>query len=136
MENGNQILKRWNAKVRVRSDIGSYCLQKCAVCVPYSYPVFVHAVKHKHIIAAVTIMWSTTVLSRNGIIPHSNTLEGAVVTYVCWTVHETRPQCMCNEMNATAVCNDDGNWEPNSEDICTSDSDHESSDCESGINTI
>ena len=75
--------------------------------------------------------------SQNGIIvPDSltNTLVGAVVTYVCWTVHETRHmhQCMCNEMNATAVCNDDGNWKPNSEDICTP-PESSFSDRESGI---
>lgn len=74
------------------------------------------------------------VSSQNGfIIPHSNNLEGAIVTYVCWTVHETRHHCMCNEMNATAVCNDDGNWEPNAEDICmltSESSDHESGWCQ------
>ena len=54
-----------------------------------------------------------------------------MITYVCWTVHETRHQCM-TLCNATAVCNADGNWEPNTEDICTS----ESSDHESGTKII
>ena len=56
----------------------------------------------------------------NGIIMlYSNTLEGAMVTLVCWTIHETRHQsAMCKETNATAVFNAKGNWEPCLETIC------------------
>ena len=62
----------------------------------------------------------------NGIItPYtlSNTLEGAMVTYVCWTVHQSQHQSICQQMNATAICNSKGNWEPNSENICAEPSD-------------
>ena len=55
----------------------------------------------------------------NGIIaPYSNTLEGAMVTCVCWTLTEAEHQPICKEMNITAVCSAEGNWEPNLETIC------------------
>ena len=41
-----------------------------------------------------------------------------MVTFMCWTIHETRHQSMCKEMNATAICNAGGNWEPSMETIC------------------
>ena len=56
---------------------------------------------------------------QNGvIIPYSNTLGGAMVTFVCWTIHETMHQSMCKETNISAICNANGNWERNLETIC------------------
>ena len=51
------------------------------------------------------------------ILPYTSTLEGAIVTYVCWSVqHGTG---LCGEVNKTAVCNKRGQWEPSADDICT-----------------
>ena len=56
---------------------------------------------------------------QNGhIIPYTNTLEGAIVTYVCWIVHQEENISLCTEINTTAVCSKDGNWEPDSQDMC------------------
>ena len=41
-----------------------------------------------------------------------------MVTIVCWTVSEAEHQLICKEMNATAICSAEGNWEPNLETIC------------------
>jgi hypothetical protein len=55
----------------------------------------------------------------NGYIaPYTSTLEGAEVTYVCWTIDHTLHQPMCKQSNRTAVCTAEGNWEPNSDNIC------------------
>ena len=51
------------------------------------------------------------------ILPYTSTLEGAIVTYVCWSVqHGTG---LCGEVNKTAVCTKRGQWEPSADDICT-----------------
>ena len=51
------------------------------------------------------------------ILPYPSTLEGAIVTYVCWMVHQEENISLCTEINTTAVCNMDGNWEPTSQDL-------------------
>ena len=48
------------------------------------------------------------------LLPYTSTLEGATVMYVCWNIHQ-RGRC---EYNVTAVCNNQGHWEPSTEDIC------------------
>ena len=53
------------------------------------------------------------------IIPYTNTFEGAMVTYVCWSVHQMENISLCTEINTTAVCNKNGNWEPDSQDMCS-----------------
>ena len=42
------------------------------------------------------------------------------MTYVCWSVHQEDNISLCTEINTTAVCNKNGNWEPDSQDICGS----------------
>ena len=49
------------------------------------------------------------------LLPYTSTLEGATVTYVCWNVHQ---RGRCDDVNVTAVCNKQGYWEPNTDDIC------------------
>ena len=61
-------------------------------------------------------------LPKNGhnIIPYTNTLEGAIVTYVCWEVHQEWNTSVCAEINTTAVCNRNGDWELDSDlDRCS-----------------
>ena len=51
------------------------------------------------------------------ILPYLSTLEGATLTYVCWSIqHGTE---LCGEVNKTAVCTKRGQWEPSADDICT-----------------
>ena len=40
------------------------------------------------------------------------------MTYVCWTVYQEENISLCTEINSTAVCNNNGNWEPDSQDTC------------------
>ena len=40
------------------------------------------------------------------------------MTYVCWNIHQRGHQSQCEEVNVTAVCNKQGHWEPNADDIC------------------
>ena len=35
--------------------------------------------------------------------------------YVCWSVHQ---RGRCEEVNITAVCNKQGQWDPSTDDIC------------------
>ena len=53
------------------------------------------------------------------IIPYTNTLEGAVVIYVCWTVHQEENTTVCAEINTIAVCERNGNWGLDSQDRCS-----------------
>ena len=39
------------------------------------------------------------------------------MTYVCWSEDNIS---LCTEINTTAVCNNNGNWEPDSQDMCSS----------------
>jgi hypothetical protein len=56
---------------------------------------------------------------RNGhIIPYFSTLEGATVTYVCWNICQEENTILCTEINTTAVCNNNGIWELDSQDRC------------------
>ena len=41
------------------------------------------------------------------------------MTYVCWNIHHgAGPQSQCKEVNVTTVCNNQGYWEPSTDDIC------------------
>ena len=40
------------------------------------------------------------------------------MSYVCWTVYQEENTSLCIEINTTAVCNNNGNWEPDSQDMC------------------
>ena len=51
------------------------------------------------------------------ILPYPSTLEGATLTYVCWSIQQGAG--LCGEVNKTAVCNRRGQWEPSADDICT-----------------
>ena len=53
------------------------------------------------------------------IIPYFSILEGAVVTYACWNIYQDDNTSVCTEINTTAVCNKNGNWEPASQDLCS-----------------
>ena len=35
--------------------------------------------------------------------------------YVCWSVHQ---RGRCEEVNVTAICNKQGQWDPSTDDIC------------------
>ena len=37
------------------------------------------------------------------------------MTYICWSVHQ---RGRCEEVNITAVCNKQGQWDPSIDDIC------------------
>ena len=39
--------------------------------------------------------------------------------YVCWNVYQEENTSLCTEINTTAVCNKDGNWGPDSQDMCS-----------------
>ena len=58
---------------------------------------------------------------RNGhIVPNNfSTLEGATVSYVCWNIYQEEDTSLCTDINTTAVCNNNGNWEPDSQDRCS-----------------
>jgi hypothetical protein len=56
--------------------------------------------------------------SNGHITPYTSTLEGAEVTYTCWTIDRTLHQPMCKQSNRTAMCTAEGSWEPNSDNIC------------------
>ena len=51
------------------------------------------------------------------ILPYPSTLEGATLTYVCWSIQHGAG--LCEEVNKTAVCNKRGQWEPSADIICT-----------------
>ena len=53
------------------------------------------------------------------ILPYTNTLNGAEVTYVCWNIHREENVSQCTEINTGAVCREDGSWEPDSQDLCS-----------------
>ena len=38
------------------------------------------------------------------------------MTYVCWNIHQ---RGRYDEVNVTAICNEQGYWEPSTDDICT-----------------
>ena len=40
------------------------------------------------------------------------------MTYVCWNIHQRGRQSQCEEVNITAVCNEQGQWDSNIDDIC------------------
>ena len=48
-------------------------------------------------------------------------LEGAEVTFACLSTFQVWHWSLCKELNITAVCNKEGNWEPISDDttLCT-----------------
>ena len=57
---------------------------------------------------------------RNGhIIPNFSTLEGTTVSYVCWNIYQEENTSLCTEINTTAACNNNGNWELDSQDRCS-----------------
>ena len=64
-------------------------------------------------------------LPSNGyIIPYADTFEGAEVTYLCWTAQQTQYQlAVFKQTNVTTVCNAEGIWEPDSDNICAEPSD-------------
>ena len=51
------------------------------------------------------------------IILYTSTLEGAEVMFACRSTFHVWHLSLCKEMNITAVCNKEGNWEPISDDI-------------------
>ena len=53
------------------------------------------------------------------IISYVSTLEGAEATFVCRNTFLVGQQSLCKEVNITAVCSNEGNWEPISDDICS-----------------
>ena len=53
------------------------------------------------------------------ILPYTNTLEGTIVTYMCWNIHQEENISLCTEVNTTAVCNKHGNWDLISQDLCS-----------------
>ena len=57
--------------------------------------------------------------SHGHFLPYTSTLEGATVTYVCWTIYQEANISLSTEINTTAVCNKNGNWEPVSLDMCS-----------------
>ena len=66
-----------------------------------------------------TVNCSPPSLPSNGyIIPSANTFEGAEVTYICWNAQQTQYQPVLKQTNVTAVCNAEGIWEPDSDNIC------------------
>lgn len=54
--------------------------------------------------------------SNGYIMPYTSTVEGASVTYVFQYLFQMGQQFVCAEVNVTAVCNNNGYWEPNSEE--------------------
>ena len=50
------------------------------------------------------------------IISYISTVEGATVTFVFQNVYQIDRQSVCAEVNVTAICNQDGQWEPISVD--------------------
>ena len=58
--------------------------------------------------------------ARNGhLLPYNSTLEGAEVVYVCWNVYQEKNTSQCTEIYTTAVCNEEGIWEPKFDDTCS-----------------
>ena len=58
-------------------------------------------------------------LPSNGyIIPYTSTVEGATVTYIFQMSNKIGHHSVCADVNFTAVCNNNGQWEPASGDIC------------------
>ena len=53
------------------------------------------------------------------IVPYNSTLEGAEVTYVCWNVYQEENTSQCTDIYTTAVCNEEGIWEPKFDDMCS-----------------
>ena len=53
------------------------------------------------------------------IVPYNSTLEGAELTYVCWNVYQEENTSQCTEIYTTAVCNEEGIWEPKFDDMCS-----------------
>ena len=52
------------------------------------------------------------------IIPYTSTVEGATVTYVFQMSNKIGHHSVCADVNFTAVCNNNGQWEPASGDVC------------------
>ena len=50
--------------------------------------------------------------------PYTSTVEGASVTYVFQTSNKIGRHPVCANVNFTAVCNEEGQWEPGSDDTC------------------
>ena len=49
---------------------------------------------------------------------YTSVLEGAEVTFVCQSVFQFGHQSLCRQINITAVCNKEGDWEPVLDDTC------------------
>ena len=56
--------------------------------------------------------------SNGYIMPYSSTVEEASVTYVFQTYNKIGRHSVCADVNFTAVCNKDGQWEPDPDDTC------------------
>ena len=41
------------------------------------------------------------------------------MTYICWTILQEGNSSLYTEINTTAVCNKNGNWELDSQDMCS-----------------
>ena len=53
--------------------------------------------------------------SNGELLPYISTSEGVILMYVCWKIHQ---RGRCEEVNITAVCNQQGHWEPSTDKIC------------------
>ena len=70
--------------------------------------------------AAVTNCGPPPSSPTNGhVLPYTNTLEGVTITYICWNIYQEENISLCTEVNTTAVCNEHGNWELISQDLCS-----------------
>jgi hypothetical protein len=54
-------------------------------------------------------------------ITYTSTLEGAEIAFVCQSTLQVWHRSLCKEVNVTAVCTKEGNWEPITDDniMCT-----------------
>ena len=86
--------------------------------IPYSH----HSMYNTHITSIATSVNCGQPLSpptSGHILPYTNTLEGAIVTYMCWNIHKEENVSQCIEVSTMAVCNEHGNWELISQDSCS-----------------
>ena len=50
---------------------------------------------------------------------YTSTIEGAQAEFVCQSTFQIWHWSLCQEVNVTAVCTKEGNWEPITNDMCT-----------------
>ena len=117
MENGNQIPGRWNVKVWYHIIVKLHTCGHRSEKKLSRIPILTHTT---HMSTGPVANCGHPLSPTNGLIlPYTNTLEGTIVTYICWNIHQEENLSLCTEVNTTAVCNEYGNWKLISQDLCS-----------------